>query len=226
MEIGTVLRCFEGGTTAPLVPCPYCVEGLNVQCKSCDDLSLDPAGAGTGQVCGNTPSEPCAEGVTYHTAVELCAIFGMRLCTASELSTGEASETGCNHDTRAVWTSTQTDEEQVTCTENQRVTVNYANQVLRCDDMIQPRGAVRCCADRFPTPGESTLCPSNLLCTADAMPGDVSNLALAGGVDARQSSTLDNLVATLAIDGNANADSCSSTQVVIFHTIEPPAICD
>eukprot|EP00980_Cylindrotheca_fusiformis_P001812 scaffold408_cov71-Cylindrotheca_fusiformis.AAC.13 len=69
-------------------------------------------GGGISPDCPYTASElggTCYENVDYLTAESICADANGRLCTAAELADGCATGSGCEFDTRRVWTSDTAD---------------------------------------------------------------------------------------------------------------------
>lgn len=62
---------------------------------------------GSDYVCGETP-HPCSDAgpMTYSEAETLCTNLGARLCTFTELLNDEVRATGCNFDSKLVWSST------------------------------------------------------------------------------------------------------------------------
>ena len=69
------------------------------------------AGLGSAAVCARsqTPRGTCSGAVNGVTALNWCQNnfgAGARLCTASELLSGETKQTGCNYDSQMIWSST------------------------------------------------------------------------------------------------------------------------
>jgi plastocyanin len=73
---------------------------LGVQCCSDNAESSQEGGVATGSRPG------CHDGIAWAAAAEICRDNGNRLCTAAEVQAGYGAGTGCNFDSRHVWTST------------------------------------------------------------------------------------------------------------------------
>ncbi|MEL6180620.1 MAG: hypothetical protein AAFS10_16790, partial [Myxococcota bacterium] len=103
-------------------------------------------------VCGE--SEPCRAPMNYDQAVAECASRGARLCTFNELNANAASNSGCDLNSRRVWT-------QSPCNTSSYWTQagssgSLGSRPLQCTQSIQ-RAYVRCCADTSTAPPPSDM---------------------------------------------------------------------
>merc|ERR1712038_1004851 len=61
-------------------------------------------------MCCNSESigfrKTCISNVNFHTAMNVCKHWGLRLCTADEIKAGSGEATGCGFDDKLIWTST------------------------------------------------------------------------------------------------------------------------
>ena len=94
----------------------------------------------------DTTAEPnkCVDEVTWSEAVTTCIGTGGRLCSQAELQANEAAGTGCQFDTKLIWTA-----DDVECEVGKHMLVpGKTSQTVqsRCGDDAS-KNAVRCCAD-------------------------------------------------------------------------------
>jgi hypothetical protein len=122
---------------------------------SCGDLGWGGGGGGE-RVCGQsifkTDANPqgcvTTEGQTddgFAAALEVCEGVGARLCTAAELTAGEARGTGCGHDARRVYSSTP-------CAGGAVAVLGNGSGEPSCQTDLGAELGVRCCADAAPQP--------------------------------------------------------------------------
>eukprot|EP01051_Picozoa_sp_SAG22_P002735 SAG22_NODE_125_length_18883_cov_12.351629_6_plen_452_part_00 len=176
--------------------CPVCQEGLECvavnpnqvcagacfgkcreivyDCVTCDDLNWAVGTRpGLDQVCYESDGAALAEGggctagADFATGEEFCRTVGARLCTADEVLAGAGRGTGCQHDSRMIWTSSRaTADGSLHCSRNEAVMVsgnqNRAFPPVCVDKSVADTDgtqvecaaagstgctAVRCCAD-------------------------------------------------------------------------------
>eukprot|EP01051_Picozoa_sp_SAG22_P018717 SAG22_NODE_3235_length_1841_cov_1.193456_1_plen_373_part_00 len=73
------------------------------------------AASGDTEVCGESDQgflnsgegDQCYQDIDYRQALGICTSIGARLCSAEEMLADEAALSGCAHDRRMIWTSTE-----------------------------------------------------------------------------------------------------------------------
>ncbi|CAJ1953005.1 unnamed protein product [Cylindrotheca closterium] len=132
--------------------------GLEIAVRCCSDISL-PGFEQNDASCPYADSEVdgvCYNSVTYHEADALCSSAGARLCTAIEISSNCASNTGCGHNNRFAWTSTADIQPSTTaywtvCGREERCPIPALAQDASYDRIGGVTGweaiATRCCSD-------------------------------------------------------------------------------
>jgi hypothetical protein len=129
-----------------------------ISARSCEALQNEygewPFATYQPSVCGESDAglgDGCAGGEVseidgWEAALATCYEVGARLCTVSELYTGAAYSTGCDHDAGLVWSSTECDAGHMANILMHDVTWSQMDSQNSCqtDDT---NAAVRCCAD-------------------------------------------------------------------------------
>lgn len=143
------------GGNAPPPPIAGCISA-----KSCEELRALhgewPASTYQPSVCGESDAglpAGCVGGAQGETdgwqeAQATCYEVGARLCTVSELYTGAAYGTGCEHNGQLVWSSTECDSGHMANTLNyvDGMALQDIRSVNSCET-DDTNAAVRCCAD-------------------------------------------------------------------------------
>jgi hypothetical protein len=153
------VTCGEGagGPPPPMAPC--------ISAMSCEALQAAhgewPASQYQPSVCGESDaglSDGCAGGEQSETegweaAEATCFEVGARLCTASELYTGAAYGTGCDHNGGLVWSSTECGDRGGRHGRHMANTLVVAGATLADISSVNScetddtNAAIRCCAD-------------------------------------------------------------------------------
>jgi uncharacterized protein (DUF1501 family) len=127
-------------TCGPLPPPP---------CPTCSSLSWPMVG-GLSDVCAESDAGfSCAAAETYAGtggAVDVCASVGARLCSFTELRAGAGTGTGCGHDARFVWSSSNS-AQGLSCADTEMVVVRGNNIGAPTCLSKTATASVRCCAD-------------------------------------------------------------------------------
>jgi hypothetical protein len=176
------LTCQVGANTACAGTCyGSCQAPDDAACQTCGELGWIGDTCGEGgechgaqegtslpNVCGESDASGlvCTNAVTHAAANDLCMGIGARLCTAEELwDYGESSGTGCMHDSRLVWSSSNTLASlSLNCGDYEKVVVtggvyNAGRPGLapQCMNVGSAGAALRCCADTVCNRPDSTL---------------------------------------------------------------------
>jgi hypothetical protein len=123
-----------------------CADDFPKQSEStCGDLGWSNANQhGSSYVCGESDDDlgGCNAASTWEEADDICKASGARLCTLSELKSDETRGTGCQFDSKMIWSSTA-------CGTNEHAlgiggTLYGSQSECQADNS---RNAVRCCAD-------------------------------------------------------------------------------
>ena len=122
-------------------------------CRTCEDLHWATED-GDPEVCGESDDGiQCTTGVDFAHAAATCNSIGTRLCTATELKLGEGRNTGCNHNSRMIWSGSSFLDD-LYCDTSERVAVSgsaadgASYEEPACVAMTDgSQVAVRCCAD-------------------------------------------------------------------------------
>lgn len=150
--------------------CPKCADGLicrsatagercsgacfgtcqkeQIKCSTCAQLGWKPEGGGSSSVCAESDDGfQCQTNIVYSKAAETCALTGARLCTAPELVSGEGRGTGCGHDNRMIWSTSQSTDDLL-CNFDERVVIHGTNRATaKCAKVSSNQASLRCCAD-------------------------------------------------------------------------------
>jgi hypothetical protein len=126
-----------------------CFTELHGAFQTDSDAGLTSCGGGT-EVCAESDgmTGECINEASFEDAANVCMASGSRLCTIVELVHDETVFTGCGHDMRFIWSSSQED-----CRTGEVMTVRGASfnredgEGPRCMNEITGLAAVRCCAD-------------------------------------------------------------------------------
>jgi len=119
--------------------------------KSCNVLKwpVSPHGSNY-KVCATSMVKPrtatkCSSPLTFLAARKLCSRLGGRVCSADELSQGVAVKSGCNLDSKRVWTSTVCpfDGQAMTQAGDPGLLSSLPKKCSRAQEKYH----VRCCAD-------------------------------------------------------------------------------
>jgi hypothetical protein len=128
---------------------------------TCSSLGWVPTTYGSVSVCGESRlfEGACGVPISFGEAKEVCARVGARLCTAAELQSDEARDTGCGIDALATWARDSS------CPEGSARTLAGSSQFAyffpsRCRAVMDTL-EVRCCADEY----EQTACAADDKCS-------------------------------------------------------------
>ena len=113
---GKVVAC-EADSAENFARCCATIEGLVTlppdeappMTSTCDDLGwTNAAKYGSSLVCGESDLGlgGCSGAMSWSEASNFCASAGARLCTSKELEGNEAAGTGCQYDSKMIWSST------------------------------------------------------------------------------------------------------------------------
>jgi hypothetical protein len=119
--------------------------------RSCNDLGwTNAAERGNPSVCGESDNRlgGCSGLLTFKKAAAFCLSRGARLCSVLELKNDEARGTGCSLDTSFVWSNTS-------CGATGHKQALGSCGATRCG-AENATSNVRCCADDFPDPSDSS----------------------------------------------------------------------
>jgi uncharacterized surface protein with fasciclin (FAS1) repeats len=175
-ESGNCPRCDSGlkclappGVGACAGTCFGTCVAVKKTCSTCAELGW-PVGRGDRSVCAESDKGfSCTTNAVFSKAERTCKMAGARLCTATELLTGEGMGSGCGHDGRYIWSSSRTGAGQ-RCKVDERVIVSgrASRQAgvqrgdARCAKLTSRKTALRCCADTTCKSGGATKPPSSL----------------------------------------------------------------
>lgn len=120
--------------------------------QTCTDLGWATDASGRSDVCASSTVSAdgacVTEALGYNEAMAVCTAIGARLCSYSENVAGEARGSGCGHDFRAVWTSTDCGR----CHKESKLVYTQPNGAAtgttQCLAVGGQKANVRCCADQ------------------------------------------------------------------------------
>mmetsp|Transcript_52858 Transcript_52858/g.67783 ORF Transcript_52858/g.67783 Transcript_52858/m.67783 type:complete len:874 (-) Transcript_52858:283-2904(-) len=135
-------RCCADTVAGPPVPAPTPAPA-DVSESTCDELEWDADTQGSSDVCGGSVNAAgsCSGKKKFSAAESFCENQGARLCTLDELLNDEAKGTGCNFDTKRVWSSTPCDNGYYTAAGSTQ------KSITACKGVNNNNVRVRCCAD-------------------------------------------------------------------------------
>ena len=88
-------KCFSDSDTSRGSMGDSSYRDLSVQC--CSSASMSASGS----------RQPCQQGVNYNSAASTCSSRGLQLCSLAQVQANIGAGSGCSHDSRHVWTSTE-----------------------------------------------------------------------------------------------------------------------
>jgi uncharacterized surface protein with fasciclin (FAS1) repeats len=140
----------------------HCVSVASADCSTCAQLGWETGGdsvcSESDEINQGDADWKCVNTITQADAEEHCMSAGARLCTAAELfEAGEGTGTGCGHDSRLIWSSSQallSGHYDLRCREFEQVVVpgnvpamGQNGLAPMCMNVGNDAAALRCCAD-------------------------------------------------------------------------------
>ena len=141
--------------TQKVSPSQAAEEDLCTSTKSCAQLQADaggdgwPTNKGDHQICGEADvGGVCYDASTWQEATTICLSSGARLCTVEELEADETRGTGCQHNSKLVWSSNKggCGPAQHAVVVGNSAMAGRAGMATACHDDTMPN-AVSCCGD-------------------------------------------------------------------------------
>lgn len=132
------------GSTLILLPSPPGSVPRSETC--CENLPfLNP---NNNRVCAHSQWawQDCVEAATFRQAQVICKSSGARLCTIEEIAAKETNGSGCDFDTRRIWSLTEC-RAQETSAGGHVTALGADGSIPQCSVSNTETAAVRCCAD-------------------------------------------------------------------------------